>query len=185
MTAFPSSHTHAASPCARVLIRCKCFGKIFRVFNSCHTEGLGGQGVFVARLLFVWCHVGWLSAWVGLRQVRAVGSMLLVPSVSDVASTASCGTRSPGCGRGRQPLCYLFWNLTGSKLGSHLAVPKEHLPCAVEKEACGFGLPLCFLEGIHEACVLSDRCVSAWRALRVPSTPSVPLPAEVVTPEAH
>lgn len=106
--------------------------------------------------------------------------MLLVPSVSDIASTASCGMRSPGCGCGRQPPCCLFWNLTGSKLGSHLAVPKEHLPCAME-EACGFGLPLCF----REACVLSDRCVSTWRALRVPSTRSVLLPAEVVTPEAH
>lgn len=94
--------------------------------------------------------------------------MLLVPSVSDVASTASCGTRSPGLGCGRQPPCCLFWTLSGTKLGSHLAVPKEHLPCAMEKEACGFGLPLCFLEGIHEACVLSDRCVSPWQALRVP-----------------
>lgn len=67
VTAFPSSHTYTASACPHVLIRRKCFGKIFRVFTAVTPK------VWVARVCwsrgsFVRCRVGWLSAWAGLRQ---------------------------------------------------------------------------------------------------------------------
>lgn len=44
--AFPTSHTHAASPCPRLLIKYSVLERsLSRAFNSCHTEGSGGQRV--------------------------------------------------------------------------------------------------------------------------------------------